>query len=56
MKYDPEQMRSMAQTVLADLGAGGARGMQLVLALALRLGLNPNAVVAQIRALAGAAT
>jgi hypothetical protein len=31
MTYDREQLRTMAQTVLADLAAGGQRGMQLVL-------------------------
>ena len=47
-KYSPEQLKTYAAIVLADVAEGGDRGMQLLSAMCARTGYPVNEVVERI--------
>jgi hypothetical protein len=51
MRYSTEQLREMARITLADVAAGGDRGTQLVLMLAMHMRMSPDLVLEQIKRL-----
>lgn len=47
--YTPEQLKAMAQQVIADRNQGGQRSFDLVIRLASRLVMSPNEVYRRIQ-------
>lgn len=54
MRYSTENLRTMAQTVLADKAQNGARSFQLVMQLCLITGLRAEDVLSRIERLKNA--
>jgi len=51
-KYTPKQLKSMAQTFIADRAADGDRSFRVIMSIALVTGMHPNLIVTKIKELA----
>lgn len=51
-KYNPEQLKAMAEIVMADYDVGGQNSLNLFIIISMRTGLDANTVRDRIRFLA----